>query len=87
MPSKGALEIRLMLMDRLELVLAAPYLLTPVGGHIAQQPIKHHCGVSIGVVIFGDYENNVDDILKWADSAMYQAKNEGRNQVRFYDVG
>jgi predicted signal transduction protein with EAL and GGDEF domain len=40
---------------------------------------------SIGIVMFlGDGEI-VDDLLKKADVAMYQAKAAGRNTVRFYD--
>ena len=27
----------------------------------------------------------MDDLLKWADMAMYEAKTSGRNAVRFFD--
>jgi GGDEF domain-containing protein len=40
--------------------------------------------VSIGVVLFLDPEASQDDLLKWADTAMYQSKLAGRNAVRFY---
>lgn len=39
---------------------------------------------SIGVVLFQGREN-ADDLLKWADMAMYQAKASGRNALRFFD--
>jgi len=39
---------------------------------------------SIGVTIFPADQDNIDDVLMQADSAMYQAKNEGRNAVRFF---
>jgi EAL domain-containing protein (putative c-di-GMP-specific phosphodiesterase class I) len=39
---------------------------------------------SIGVVLFYGHERP-DDVLKWADMAMYQAKADGRNGVRFFD--
>ncbi len=40
---------------------------------------------SIGIVMYmGDHEA-LDDLLKKADVAMYQAKAAGRNTVRFYD--
>jgi diguanylate cyclase (GGDEF)-like protein len=39
---------------------------------------------SIGVVLFQGREKP-DDLLKWADMAMYQAKAAGRNSVRFFD--
>lgn len=49
--------------------------------------IEHHCTASIGVVLFIDHEAGQDDILKWADAAMYQAKEAGRNLTRFYETG
>jgi diguanylate cyclase (GGDEF)-like protein len=47
--------------------------------------VEHHCTSSIGVVLFIDQEYSAEDIIKQADAAMYQAKNGGRNQVRFFD--
>ncbi|MDH4261678.1 MAG: EAL domain-containing protein [Spirochaetia bacterium] len=40
---------------------------------------------SIGVNIYRNDSGSVDDILKHADMAMYQAKDSGRNAVRFFD--
>lgn len=39
---------------------------------------------SIGISIYPDDADNVEDILKYADVAMYQAKDAGRDGVRFY---
>ncbi|MDD5051240.1 MAG: EAL domain-containing protein [Sulfuricurvum sp.] len=39
---------------------------------------------SIGIVLVSSDEQNADDLLKFADTAMYQAKKEGRNTTRFY---
>ena len=39
---------------------------------------------SIGVSIYPDDADNVEDLLKNADVAMYQAKNAGRDTVQFY---
>src|SRR3990167_6500398 len=39
---------------------------------------------SIGIAIVSSDEQNADDLLKFADTAMYQAKKEGRNTTRFY---
>jgi diguanylate cyclase (GGDEF)-like protein len=46
--------------------------------------IVHLCSASIGVVIFSQSDTSPDDILKWADGAMYEAKKAGRNTVRFH---
>jgi diguanylate cyclase (GGDEF)-like protein len=51
----------------------------------ADSVIEHHCSASIGVVTFFDHVASQDDILKWADDAMYRAKALGRNAIRFYD--
>ena len=40
---------------------------------------------SIGITLFGDHRGNIDDLMKQADIAMYQAKAAGRNTLRFFD--
>ncbi|MGR8931494.1 MAG: PAS domain S-box protein [Gammaproteobacteria bacterium] len=47
--------------------------------------IEQHCTASIGVTLFIGKEGTQDDILNWADNAMYRAKDCGRNLIRFYD--
>lgn len=46
---------------------------------------KHHSSVSIGISLYGQSALSVDELLKRSDTAMYQAKNAGRNKLRFYD--
>jgi diguanylate cyclase (GGDEF)-like protein/PAS domain S-box-containing protein len=46
---------------------------------------EHYSSPSIGATLFCDSSKSVDDLLKHADSAMYQSKNAGRNTIRFYD--
>jgi diguanylate cyclase (GGDEF)-like protein/PAS domain S-box-containing protein len=46
---------------------------------------RHHSTPSIGVTLFTDHQGTIDDLLKRADMAMYQAKASGRNALRFYD--
>ncbi|WP_114973405.1 sensor domain-containing diguanylate cyclase [Rhodoferax ferrireducens] len=48
--------------------------------------IEHLCTVSIGVALFVNHEASQDDILKWADTAMYQSKKAGGNLVLFHDA-
>jgi diguanylate cyclase (GGDEF)-like protein/PAS domain S-box-containing protein len=45
----------------------------------------HHTTPSIGIAMFSGHQDSVDDLLKYADVAMYQAKTAGRNAIRFYD--
>jgi diguanylate cyclase (GGDEF)-like protein/PAS domain S-box-containing protein len=46
---------------------------------------EHYSSPSIGISLYRGNENSVDDLLQHADMAMYQAKNSGRNAVRFFD--
>ena len=46
---------------------------------------EHRSTASIGATLFSDNETGLDTIIKQADIAMYQAKKEGRNTIRFYD--
>lgn len=45
----------------------------------------HYSTPSIGVVLFRGHLQPLEDVLRFADTAMYQAKQAGRNVVRFYD--
>ena len=47
--------------------------------------MQHFSTPSIGVSLFHGQDVTLDDILKQADLAMYQAKAAGRNTVRFFD--
>ena len=46
---------------------------------------QYHSTVSIGAVLFDKNNNSIDELLKQADIAMYEAKNSGRNVLRFFD--
>ncbi len=46
---------------------------------------EYHNTPSIGVTLFTDRLGSIDELLKRADLAMYQAKAAGRNAMRFYD--
>ena len=46
---------------------------------------KYHTTCSIGITLFNDHHAGVEELLKQADIAMYQAKKEGRNTLRFFD--
>lgn len=40
---------------------------------------------SIGIAIYRGNDESVDTLLKYADMAMYQVKESGRNAIRFFD--
>ncbi|GAO35231.1 hypothetical protein SCT_0615 [Sulfuricella sp. T08] len=44
-----------------------------------------HTTPSIGISLFHGHLESVEDLLKHADVAMYQAKTAGRNAIRFFD--
>jgi diguanylate cyclase (GGDEF)-like protein/PAS domain S-box-containing protein len=46
---------------------------------------EHLSTPSIGIALFGENSPGVDELLKQADLAMYQAKAGGRNTLRFFD--
>jgi predicted signal transduction protein with EAL and GGDEF domain len=48
--------------------------------------LKYHITPSMGITLFGgELHESIDETLKRADLAMYQAKAAGRNTVRFFD--
>ncbi len=54
-----------------------------------QKPIeieKHHfyLSCSIGIAIYPDDAQRAEELIKFADSAMYKAKKEGKNNFQFY---
>ena len=45
----------------------------------------HHSSLSMGVTIFSGMAETAEELLKRADLALYQAKDAGRDTLRFYD--
>ncbi len=56
--------------------LSAPY---ELGNHTTR------CTPSIGIALFGSADDTLEDVMRRADLAMYQAKAAGRNAIRFFD--
>jgi diguanylate cyclase (GGDEF)-like protein/PAS domain S-box-containing protein len=72
---EAAIQAR-MVGDKMLEATALPYLL---------RKVEFSCTTSIGISMFGNQEQSVDDLFKQADLAMYQAKKYGRNNLRFFD--
>lgn len=47
---------------------------------------QYRCTASIGMTLFTDHQFSIEELLKRADIAMYQAKAAGRNALRFFDA-
>lgn len=71
--------------EKIRGALAEPYLLTVAQSGDALATVEHHCSASIGVVLFVNHMDSQIDLMKWADAAMYEAKDAGRNAIRFYN--
>lgn len=70
--------------EKIRASLAEPYVLTVPCSAQHAHTIAHRCSASIGVAMFLNHENSPSDLMKWADAAMYRAKDAGRNVVQFY---
>jgi len=81
--SDSAVEARLVA-EKILAALSEPYVLA-ASDDKGLVSVEHHCTASIGVAIFIGHEVTQDDILKWADVAMYEAKDAGRNTIRFHE--
>ncbi len=62
--------------DKVREAIAQPYRL---------KDCEYHCTASIGIGLFCDNNATIEDLLIHADLAMYQAKDAGRNTLRFFD--
>ncbi|MCM2341346.1 PAS domain S-box protein [Rhodoferax sp.] len=73
--------------EKIRAALAEPYVVVVKHDAQADTLVELRCTASIGVVVFIDREGTQDDFLRLADSAMYQAKEEGGNLIRFSELG
>jgi len=71
--------------EKIRATLAKPYLLKLEREVKTETTVEHRCTSSIGVVLFINHKARTEEIIKWADMAMYQAKEAGGNLIRFYD--
>lgn len=62
--------------ERLRRFIAEPYY---------HNDLQLHVTSSVGVVIYPEEEAGVHELLRYADAAMYQVKEQGRNAVKFFN--
>ncbi len=72
---KGAAEYAQFVIEKINSALSAPYNLS---GNIL------HSSASTGIVVFPEGESTSLDVLKYADTAMYQAKAAGRETAELF---
>jgi diguanylate cyclase (GGDEF)-like protein len=70
--------------EKIRISLSEPYVLNVTQTDAADAIVEHRSSVSIGVAVFRSSEATKRDILKWADVAMYKAKEAGRNAIVFH---
>lgn len=46
---------------------------------------RHHISASVGITHYPEKADNITELMKQADIAMYSAKHSGRNRHRFYE--
>ena len=64
--------------EKIRCMLSEPFTLRVKRDRDPEKMVTHCCTASIGVVLFYNHEASMDDIIKWADEAMYHAKESGR---------
>jgi diguanylate cyclase (GGDEF)-like protein/PAS domain S-box-containing protein len=76
LPSKeSSYTIAEKIAEKIKSVISLPY-------NIEQYELK--VSTSIGISVFTGKNESVDDVLQHADTAMYRAKGDGRNSIRFF---
>jgi diguanylate cyclase (GGDEF)-like protein/PAS domain S-box-containing protein len=74
--------------EKIRRTIGEAFVLTlPDEGDTPNRTTQHHCSASIGVAMIAANDVAAEDALRWADKAMYTAKERGRNQVCFSQEG
>ena len=71
--------------EKIRIYIAQPYKFSIINEENTHIDIEHNCTASIGICIFKGEEESYINIFKCADLAMYEAKESGRNIIKFYE--
>ena len=71
--------------EKIRAALAKPYMLKLECEVKTETTVEYRCTSSIGVALFINHAARTEEIIKWADMAMYQAKEAGGNLIRFHE--
>jgi diguanylate cyclase (GGDEF)-like protein/PAS domain S-box-containing protein len=73
--------------EKIRQILGEVYRLTVLKeGGLEPRIVQHRCTACIGVVLFNNHGASQENLIRLADSAMYQAKSAGRNRVHFAEI-
>jgi len=67
--------------EKIRQSLSYPYYLKITSETMEESIVEYQCTASVGLTLFMDHEATQDEIFNQADSAMYDAKEQGRNKV------
>jgi diguanylate cyclase (GGDEF)-like protein/PAS domain S-box-containing protein len=71
--------------EKIRSALNIPYELNVKNDDQLEKVVEHNCTSSIGIAIFLDHEVSTEEVIKWADTAMYKAKEAGGNSIHFFE--
>lgn len=71
--------------EKIRILVSKPYKFNIINEDKTKIIIEHYCTASIGIRMFKGEEESSLNILKFADLAMYEAKEAGRNTIKFYE--
>jgi diguanylate cyclase (GGDEF)-like protein/PAS domain S-box-containing protein len=83
MDETGCIEQARIVAEKIRTALSEPYWIASNSSGSTKMIVQKNIGVSIGVALF-NHGSSAEKILKYADKAMYEAKESGRNSIRFY---
>lgn len=80
----GSAEQADIVAEKIRTALGEPYVLKFEQEGQTPATVEHRCTSSIGVALFVNHTAHPEEILKHADMAMYQAKEDGRDRIHFH---
>ena len=73
--------------EKIRKALSQPYHLTIRQPGRNELKIAYRCTASIGLTLFHGHDASQEEVMRWADAAMYQAKEAGCDRVQFHPSG
>jgi diguanylate cyclase (GGDEF)-like protein/PAS domain S-box-containing protein len=81
----ASVQLATVVAEKISESLKQPYSLGVRDEMQATSKVAHCCTASIGMALFMNDSADHDEILKWADTAMYKAKKSGKDRIQLHD--